>query len=228
MKKLTIIIVLTLLLTPKISFAEIEDFNTYLFYKQADTEDDISYTSDSVTYSSYETRRQDGFLSKDYGRDWFGDFEIHAKITVTYMQNFAGEHYIIGLSNTCDNGYSDWDDGLGISIYRNTSVKMTVNTRSGWSSDQVVSFAYSPPFTLYIKFWREGTTLFGEAYLDEAMTSKYGATGELEVDTSQYRCIYVHNSANITPNADRAISGEQGYVEIIANGGRTRGPVLVH
>ncbi|MBU0847457.1 hypothetical protein KKH23_09765 [Patescibacteria group bacterium] len=183
----------------------------------------ISETSDRVTFTVME-RRDEVYLWKDHGVNYFGDIEIEFTVELSEVEAGDAESLITGapacLSNVLGAGYDirlgtfmkiafvqneDYDDQFTLFIQ-----SRTLGGDDGNNTSSVYDIADTP---LYITWKRAGTTL--TAYIYGSAADRANKTNILETlsctcNTTDYRYLMLSESENRSGDPTDYVSG---YVE---------------
>ncbi len=82
----------------------------YTSFTEVDVPNKIGVTSDCISFSSIETRKTTSYVTKSQNTS--GDFTYDFDTMLTSSDTFSGETAIWGISNTANDTYDDWADGV--------------------------------------------------------------------------------------------------------------------
>lgn len=169
-----------------------EDPTTYTLGGTNSSE--ITTNTDTVTLTALDCTGE-AYLYKDFGIDYFQDFNVQAIINVTANGAGLPSFEALALSNTPDEeggGLEDAFDGLSLRMQTaGTQVPVGVNYEDATNTGLMTGTAYSTD--LYVTFERTGTVLTVSVY-----TGSHGGTlvdtETLAVPITDYRYLYIGQS----------------------------------
>jgi hypothetical protein len=170
----------------EVSAGSYENFTTYT---EVDAESDFTVTATKALYDTME-RDVISYVYKDYGTNYFDNFDINFEIEVTYSQN-VGLNGLFAISNTIDtlSAQITATDGIHVRAYANSS-NMTLylkDANTGNEDSWVVGGTTIP--LRYCRITRVGTTCTLYIYSDSARTTLVD-TLSITCETGAKRYLY--------------------------------------
>jgi hypothetical protein len=148
-----------------------EDFTTYT---EVDEDSDITITSSTLITVSTMIRNVTSYVYKDFGVDYFGNFEVWTDAEITAAQSTASVT-ILGMSNSTSNmtegGMDSGNSGISLRMYYGNDGKYYLSLKDWSNNNRDDNVQDNNPGKVYWVLERNGTTLTAVGYTDIARTN---------------------------------------------------------
>lgn len=172
--------------------ADYEDFESD--YTEVDTNSVIEVFGNTIHYDS--ARDETGYVYKDFGAAYFGDFSIHCQ-SMIYSGDSACRGYFCCMNNTLEDMQDAYDanrTAIGIEWYGSTPTLALVEIYSGTAYSDTANLAVNTEY--YFTFEKFGRILCLKIYSDAARTTLVDTLGIWLHADHEFRYFYGVNSAD--------------------------------